>query len=41
MVNGQTLFIGDYLGNFQVVGIAPNRAVLVNGTVTNILTLNP
>jgi len=39
MINGKTLFIGDMLGEMQLVAIGRESATLVGGGQTNLLTL--
>jgi len=39
MINGKTLFVGDMLGEMQLVAIGRESATLVGGGQTNLLTL--
>jgi hypothetical protein len=39
VINGQTLFIGERLGEFQVVVITPRSATVVSSAATNVLAL--
>jgi hypothetical protein len=39
MINGKTLFVGDMLGEMQLVAIGRQSATLVGAGQTNLLTL--
>ena len=39
MINGKTLFVGDRLGDMELVAVGRGSATLVGGGQTNLLTL--
>jgi hypothetical protein len=39
VINGQTLFIGERLGDYEVIAITPRSATVAAGGVTNVLAL--
>jgi len=40
VVNGQSVYLGDRVGGFRVVGISPVAVTLVSATATNVLSLS-
>jgi hypothetical protein len=40
VVNGQTLYLGDWVNGFRLVGISPVAVTLVSATGTNVLSLS-
>ena len=39
VINGQTLFIGEHLGEYEVIAITPRGATIAGGGATNVLAL--
>jgi hypothetical protein len=40
VVNGRSVFLGERVGNFFVLGISPTTVTLANSSVTNVLSLS-
>ena len=41
LINGKTLFIGEYLGDLRLIAIGKNTATLAGGGQSHVLTLEP
>jgi hypothetical protein len=39
VINGQTLFVGERLGDYEVIAITPRSATVAGGGATNVLAL--